>query len=66
MKEVLSSLISVNKERPDYLVIILREIKTISEDHRLRSRLWRALRVLQDTRFLRNPLVCIFIMYIYN
>ncbi|XP_033301883.1 uncharacterized protein LOC117206542 isoform X1 [Bombus bifarius] len=56
MKEVLSSLISVNKKRPDYLVIILREIKAISEDHRLRPRLWRSLRALQDTQSLSNPL----------
>ncbi|XP_071863982.1 combover isoform X2 [Bombus fervidus] len=56
MKEVLSSLISVNKKRPDYLVIILREIKVISEDHRLRPRLWRSLRALQDTQSLSNPL----------
>lgn len=65
MKEVLSSLIYVNKNRPDYLVIILREIKAISEDHRLRPRLWRSLRALQDTQSLSNPLVCIFITYIY-
>ncbi|XP_061927289.1 uncharacterized protein LOC108002879 isoform X2 [Apis cerana] len=56
MKEVLSSLIHVNKNRPDYLVIILREIKAISEDHRLRPRLWRSLRALQDTQSLSNPL----------
>ncbi|CAL7936805.1 unnamed protein product [Xylocopa violacea] len=56
MKEVLSSLISVNKQRPDYLVLILRHIKAISEDHRLRPRLWRTLRALQDTPSLSNPL----------
>nr|XP_012135124.1 PREDICTED: uncharacterized protein LOC100878879 isoform X2 [Megachile rotundata] len=56
MREVLSSLISINKKRPDYLVIILREIKAISEDHRLRPRLLRSLRSLQDTQSLSNPL----------
>lgn len=66
MKEVLSSLISVNKKRPDYLLIILREIKAISEDHRLRPRLWRSLRALQDTQSLSNPLVCAFIKCICN
>lgn len=66
MKEVLSSLIAVNKKRPDYLVIILREIKAISEDHRLRPRLWRSLRALQDTQSLNNPLVCGFIKCICN
>ena len=66
MKEVLSSLIAVNKKRPDYLIIILKEIKAISEDHRLRPRLWRSLRALQDTQSLSNPLVCTLIKYIYN
>ncbi|XP_043526005.1 signal transducer and activator of transcription B isoform X2 [Frieseomelitta varia] len=56
MKEVLSSLIAVNKKRPDYLIIILKEIKAISEDHRLRPRLWRSLRALQDTQSSSNPL----------
>ncbi|XP_046141499.1 uncharacterized protein LOC114876384 isoform X2 [Osmia bicornis bicornis] len=56
MRDVLNSLISVNKKRPDYLVIILREIKAISEDHRLRPRLLRSLRALQDTQSLSNPL----------
>lgn len=60
MKEVLTYLISVNKKRPDYLVIILREITAISEDHRLRPRLWRSLRALQETQPLSNPLVCIY------
>lgn len=59
MKEVVSSLIAVNKRRPDFLIIILREIKTISEDHRLRSQLLRSLRALQDTQTLNNPLVSI-------
>lgn len=58
MKEALSSLIAVNKRRPDYLIIILREIKAISEDHRLRPQLLRSLRALQDTQTLMsNPLV---------
>ncbi|XP_029160927.1 uncharacterized protein LOC114932743 [Nylanderia fulva] len=56
MKEAISSLIAVNKRRPDFLVIILREIKTISEDHRLRSQLLKSLRALQDTQTLNNPL----------
>ncbi|XP_032680260.1 uncharacterized protein LOC116848373 isoform X2 [Odontomachus brunneus] len=57
MKEALSSLIAVNKRRPDYLIIILREIKAISEDHRLRPQLLRSLRALQDTQTLMsNPL----------
>ncbi|KOC64949.1 Pericentriolar material 1 protein [Habropoda laboriosa] len=56
MKEALSSLISVNKKRPDYLVMILREITAISDDHRLRPRLWRSLRALQVTQTLSNPL----------
>ncbi|KAG7206907.1 hypothetical protein KM043_000801 [Ampulex compressa] len=56
MKEVLSSLISVNKRRSDYLIIILREIKAISEDHKLRPHLLRSLRALQDTQSLSNPL----------
>ncbi|XP_029674780.1 uncharacterized protein LOC115242535 isoform X2 [Formica exsecta] len=59
MKEAISSLIAVNKRRPDFLIIILREIKTISEDHRLRSHLLRSLAkitTLQDTRTLNNPL----------
>ncbi|OAD53653.1 Pericentriolar material 1 protein [Eufriesea mexicana] len=34
----------------------LREIQAISRDRRLRSRLWRTLRVLQGARILRNPL----------
>lgn len=58
MKEALSSLIAVHKRRPDYLIILLREIKTISEDHRLRPQLLRSLRALQDTQILmNNPLV---------
>ncbi|XP_076176767.1 combover isoform X2 [Ptiloglossa arizonensis] len=56
VKEVLSSLISVNKKQPDYLVTVLLEIKAISEDHRLRPRLLRALRALQDMQPLSNPL----------
>ncbi|KAL6259062.1 hypothetical protein P5V15_008983 [Pogonomyrmex californicus] len=56
MKEAISSLIAVNKRRPDYLIIILREIKAISEDHRLRSQLLRSLRALQDKQTLNNPL----------
>lgn len=54
MKEALNSLIAVNKRRSDYLIIILREIKTISEDHRLRPQLLRSLRALQDTQTLMN------------
>ncbi|XP_014476863.1 PREDICTED: uncharacterized protein LOC106745612 isoform X2 [Dinoponera quadriceps] len=54
MKEALSSLIAVNRRRPDYLIIILREIKAISEDHRLRPQLLRSLRALQDTQTLMN------------
>ncbi|KYN37986.1 Pericentriolar material 1 protein [Trachymyrmex septentrionalis] len=56
LKEAISSLIAVNKKRPDYLIIILREIKAISEDHRLRSHLLRSLRALQDKQTLNNPL----------
>ncbi|XP_017880567.1 uncharacterized protein LOC108625240 isoform X2 [Ceratina calcarata] len=57
MREVLSSLISANKQGPYYLVIILRKIKTIIEDHRLRPRLLRSLRALQcDAQSLSNPL----------
>ncbi|XP_039305243.1 uncharacterized protein LOC105195216 isoform X2 [Solenopsis invicta] len=56
MKEAIGSLIAVNKRRPDYLIIILREIKAISEDHRLRSHLLRSLRALQDKQTLNNPL----------
>ncbi|XP_076676125.1 combover isoform X2 [Andrena cerasifolii] len=56
MKEVLKSLITVNKRRPDYLVSILREVKAISDDHRLRPHLLRSLRTLQDTQSLSNPL----------
>ncbi|KYN21423.1 PREDICTED: uncharacterized protein LOC108759848 [Trachymyrmex cornetzi] len=56
LKEAISSLIAVNKRRPDYLIIILREIKAISEDHRLRSHLLRSLRALQDKQTLNNPL----------
>lgn len=59
MKEAISSLIAVNKKRPDFLIIILREIKAISEDHRLRSHLLRSLAkitTLQDTQTLNNPL----------
>lgn len=59
MKGAISSLIAANKKRPDYLIIILREIKTISEDHRLRSHLLRTLRALQNTQTLNNPLVSI-------
>lgn len=59
MKEAVSSLIAVNKRRLDFLIITLREIKTISEDHRLRSHLLRSLRALQDTQTLNNPLVSI-------
>ncbi|KYM79722.1 Pericentriolar material 1 protein [Atta colombica] len=56
LKEAINSLIAVNKRRPDYLIIILREIKAISEDHRLRSHLLRSLRALQDKQTLNNPL----------
>ncbi|KAL6426438.1 hypothetical protein ACFW04_009129 [Cataglyphis niger] len=59
MKEAISSLIAVNKRRPDFLIIILREIKTISEDHKLRSHLLRALAKitsLQNSQTLNNPL----------
>ncbi|XP_043253505.1 uncharacterized protein LOC122398003 isoform X3 [Colletes gigas] len=56
MKEVLSSLVIVNKKQPDYLITVLREIKTISEDHRLRPRLLRLLRALQDMQPPSNPL----------
>ncbi|XP_024885595.1 uncharacterized protein LOC112463420 [Temnothorax curvispinosus] len=56
MKEAISSLIAVNRRRPDYLIIILREIKAISEDHRLRPHLLRSLRALQDKQTLNNPL----------
>ncbi|EZA52085.1 hypothetical protein DMN91_012046 [Ooceraea biroi] len=56
MKEAISSLVAANKRRPDYLIIILREIKAISEDHRLRPQLLRSLRALQDTQTLNNPL----------
>ncbi|KZC07666.1 hypothetical protein WN55_08438 [Dufourea novaeangliae] len=56
MREVLSSLILVNKRQPDYLVTVLREIKNISENHRLRPRLLRSLRTLQDMQPRSNPL----------
>lgn len=56
MRDVLISLVAANKRRPDYLVIILREIKAISEDQRLRPRLLRSLRALQDIQS-TNPLV---------
>ncbi|XP_076641650.1 combover isoform X1 [Halictus rubicundus] len=56
LREVLSLLISVNKKQPDYLLTVLREIKNISEDHRLRPRLLRSLRSLQDMQPLNNPL----------
>ncbi|XP_044580254.1 putative uncharacterized protein DDB_G0282129 isoform X3 [Cotesia glomerata] len=56
MRDVLLSLVTSNRTRPDYLVIILREIKAISEDHRLRPRLLRSLRALQDTQSANNPL----------
>lgn len=59
LKEAIISLVTVNKRRPDYLIIILREIKAISEDHRLRSHLLRSLRTLQDKQTLNNPLVSI-------
>lgn len=57
MKEAINSLITVNKRRPDYLIIILREIKAISEDHRLRPHLLKSLRALQNKQTLNNPLV---------
>lgn len=66
MKEAISSLIAVNKKRPDFLIILLREIKAISEDHRLRSHLLRTLAkitTLQNTQTLNNPLVSICIYY---
>ncbi|XP_011304661.1 uncharacterized protein cmb isoform X2 [Fopius arisanus] len=56
MRDVLVSLVAANKRRPDYLVIILREIKAISEDQRLRPRLLRSLRALQDMQTSSNPL----------
>ncbi|KAL0115356.1 hypothetical protein PUN28_010710 [Cardiocondyla obscurior] len=56
MKEAISHLIAANKRRPDYLIIILREIKAISEDYRLRPQLLRSLRLLQDKQTLNNPL----------
>ncbi|XP_011880116.1 PREDICTED: uncharacterized protein LOC105568784 [Vollenhovia emeryi] len=56
MKEAISSLVTANKRRPDYLIIILREIKAVSEDHRLRPHLLRSLRALQDKQTLNNPL----------
>ncbi|XP_015592797.1 uncharacterized protein LOC107266635 isoform X3 [Cephus cinctus] len=56
MRDVLGSLVAANRRRPDYLVIILREIKAISEDHRLRPRLLRSLRALQIPEPPNNPL----------
>ncbi|XP_076375847.1 combover [Megalopta genalis] len=56
LREVLSLLISVNKKQPDYLLTVLTEIKNISEDHKLRPRLLRSLRSLQDMQPLSNPL----------
>ncbi|XP_020292735.1 uncharacterized protein LOC109859163 isoform X2 [Pseudomyrmex gracilis] len=55
-REAISSLVAANKKRPDYLIIILREIKAITEDHRLRPHLLRSLRALQIARTLNNPL----------
>lgn len=58
MKEALSLLIAANKRRPDYLIIILKEITSISEDHRLWPQLLRSLRALKGTQTLmNNPLV---------
>ncbi|KAK2584748.1 hypothetical protein KPH14_007078 [Odynerus spinipes] len=47
MREVIGSLVMANKKRPDYLVTILKEIKTMSEDKRF-PLLLRSLRSLQD------------------
>ncbi|XP_044002301.1 putative uncharacterized protein DDB_G0286901 isoform X2 [Aphidius gifuensis] len=54
MRDVLQSLVASNRRRPDYLVIILREIKSICDDQRLRPRLLRSLRALQDAQSSRN------------
>ncbi|XP_034951553.1 uncharacterized protein [Chelonus insularis] len=56
MREILLSLVTANRKRSDYLITILREIKAISEDHRLRPRLLRSLRALQDTQSPNIPL----------
>ncbi|XP_008557085.1 signal transducer and activator of transcription B isoform X5 [Microplitis demolitor] len=56
IRDILSSLVASNRTRPDYLVIILREIKAISNDDRLRPKLLRSLRALQDTQSTDNPL----------
>lgn len=57
MRDTLGALIATNRKRPEYLVYILREIKNITDDYRLRVRLLRSLRDLQDTQPPRNPLV---------
>lgn len=63
MRDILLSLIAVNRRQPDYLVVILKEIKAISEDQRLRPRLLRSLRALYDTQSPNNPMVNV--LYIY-
>ncbi|KAK0176999.1 hypothetical protein PV328_001094 [Microctonus aethiopoides] len=56
MRDILLSLIAVNRRQPDYLVVILKEIKAICEDQRLRPRLLRSLRALYDTQSPNNPM----------
>ncbi|XP_046748721.1 uncharacterized protein LOC124412679 isoform X7 [Diprion similis] len=57
MSDAVSSLVTVNTSRPGYLVRVLREVKIICEDHRLRPRLLRSLRALRDSHSSNNPLV---------
>ncbi|XP_063988432.1 uncharacterized protein LOC135168324 isoform X2 [Diachasmimorpha longicaudata] len=56
LRDVLVSLVAANKSQPDYLVIILKEIKAISDDQRLRARLLRSLRALHAMQTSSNPL----------
>lgn len=57
MSDAVASLVTVNSSRPGYLVRVLREVKIICEDHRLRPRLLRSLRALRDSHSPNNPLV---------
>ncbi|XP_012261431.2 uncharacterized protein LOC105689176 isoform X2 [Athalia rosae] len=57
MSDAVASLVLVNTSRPGYLVRVLREMKIICEDHRLRPRLLRSLQALRDSHSPNNPLV---------
>lgn len=66
MRDVLQSLVASNRRRPEYLVIILKEIKSICDDQKLRPKLLRSLRTLQNAQSSRNKSVNYFHYINYN